>query len=270
MTVIETKKTVLAPRTFGLALVSLLLIVLVAGNAAAEEIRVMTSGGFSATYNRVIPDYERASDDTVLTAYGASMGGAPDSIPMRLARGEAADVVILSAEALEELIKQGKVVAGSRVDLVRSIVGMAVQAGAPKPDISTVEALKRTLLEAGSIAYSASASGTYLATELFPRLGIAAQVKDKSQRIESDRVGNVVARGDAEIGFQQVSELLPIEGIDYVGPLPAEVQRITVFSAGIVTGATNPDGAKSLIEYLSSSAVVPVIIESGLEPAEAR
>ncbi len=267
---IETKKTVLVPRIFGMTLVSLLLIVLIAGNAAAEEIRVMTSGGFSAPYNKVIPEYERASEDTVLTAYGASMGGAPDSIPMRLARGEAADVVILAATALEELIKQGKVVAGSRVDLVRSIIGMAVQAGAPKPDISTVEALRSTLLQARSIAYSASASGTYLATELFPRLGISDQVKEKSQRIESERVGNVVARGDAEIGFQQVSELLPIEGIDYVGPLPTEAQLVTVFSAGIVTGATNPEGARSLIEYLSSSAVVPVIIESGLEPALAR
>ena len=263
----ETKKTLLVPRTFALALVSVLL---VAGNAAAGQIRVMTSGGCAAPYNKVIPEYELANQDTILTAYGASMGGAPDSIPMRLERGEPADVVILAANALDELIKQGKVVAGSRVDLVRSSIGMAVRAGAPKPDISTVESLKRTLLEAKSIAYSASASGTYLSTELFPRLGIADQIKEKSQRIESERVGNVVARGDAEIGFQQISELLPIEGIDYVGRLPDEVQRTTVFSAGIVVGANNPDGAKSLIEYLSSPAVAPAIIESGLEPAGPR
>jgi len=234
--------------------------------AAADEIRVITSGGFSEPYNKAIPEYERSTEDTVVTAYGASMGGAPDSIPMRLERGEAADVVILAAPALEELVKQGKVVAGSRVDLVRSSIGMAVRAGAPRPDISTVEALTRTLLAAKSIAYSASASGTYLSTELFPRLGIADQVKDKSQRIESERVGTVVARGDAEIGFQQVSELLPIEGIDYVGRLPDEVQSITIFSAGIVTGAQNPDGARSLIDYLSSPALVTLIIESGLEP----
>ena len=224
-------KTLRAPRTLALASVCVLLIV---GNAVAEEIRVMTSGGFAAPYNKVIPEYERATQDTVLTAYGASMGGAPDSIPMRLERGESADVVILAATALEELIKQGKVVAGSRVDLVRSSIGMAVRAGAPRPDIRTVEALKRTLLEAKSIAYSASASGTYLSTELFPRLGIADEIQEKSQRIEGERVGDVVARGDAEIGFQQISELLPIEGIDYVGPLPDEVQRVTVFSAGIV------------------------------------
>ena len=183
----------------------------------------MTSGGFTAPYNKVIPEYERATEETILTAYGASMGGAPDSIPMRLERGEPADVVILAANALEELIKQGEVVPGSGVDLVRSSIGMAVRAGAPKPDISTVEALKRTLLQAESIAYSASASGTYLSTDLFPRLGIADQIREKSQRIESERVGHVVARGDAEIGFQQISELLPIEGIEYVGPLPDEV-----------------------------------------------
>ncbi len=264
MTVIETKKTLLAPKTVALALVSVLL---VAGNAVAGQIRVFTSGGFTAPYNKVIPEYERATEETILTAYGASMGGAPDSIPMRLERGEPADVVILAAAALEVLIEQGKVVPGSGVDLVRSSIGMAVRAGAPKPDISTVEAFKRTLLQASSIAYSASASGTYLSTDLFPRLGIADQIKDKSQRIESVRVGDVVARGDAEIGFQQIRELLPIEGIDYVGPLPDEVQRTTVFSAGIVVGAKNPEGARALIEYLSSPAVAPAIIESGLEPA---
>jgi molybdate transport system substrate-binding protein len=185
---------------------------------------------------------------------------------MRLERGEPTDVVIMAAPALEELIRQGKLVPGSRVDLVRSSIGMAVRSGAPKPDISTVEAFTRTLLEADSIAYSASASGTYLSTELFLRLGIADQLEEKSQRIESERVGAVVARGDAEIGFQQISELLPIEGIDYVGPLPDDVQQATVFSAGIVTGAENPDGARSLIEYLSSPAVEPAIVEAGLEP----
>ena len=174
------------------------------------EIRVMTSGGFTAAYDELTPQFERATQSKVLTAYGASQGGAPDSIPSRLQRGEPVDIVILAGPALDELIKQGKVVPGSRVDLVRSSIGMVVRKGAPKPDISTVEALKRTLLEAKSIAYSASASGVYLSTELFPRLGIAEQIKAKSKRIESERVGTVVARGDAEIGFQQVSELLPI------------------------------------------------------------
>ena len=143
---------------------------------------------------------------------------------------------------------------------------MAVRTGAPKPDISTVEALKRTLLEAKSVAYSASASGVYLSTELFARLGIADQMTQKAKRIESERVGTVVARGDAELGFQQVSELLPIAGVDYVGPLPDAVQRVTVFSAGIATGAREPEAAKALIRFLASPAARPAIEKSGLEP----
>jgi len=239
---------------------------ILAGVAAAADVRVMTSGGFTAAYNELTPRYELATQDKVLTAYGASMGNAPDSIPSRLERGEPADIVILAAPALEELIKQGKVVPGSRVDLVRSTIGMAVRAGAPKPDISTVDALKRTLLDAKSIAYSASASGTYLSTELFQRLGIADQVLPKSKRIVSERVGSVVARGEAEIGFQQVSEL----GIDYVGPLPAEVQKVTVFSAGIVVGAKEPEAAKALIRYFTSPEAAPVISKTGLEPITSK
>lgn len=241
-----------------------------AGVAPAADIHVMTSGGFTAAYNELTPQYESATRDKVLTAYGASQGGAPDSIPSRLDRGEPADIVILAAPALEELIKKGKVVPGSRVDLVRSTIGMAVRAGAPKPDISTVDALKRTLLDAKSIAYSASASGTYLSTELFQKLGIADQVLPKSKRIVSERVGTVVARGDAELGFQQVSELLPIEGIDYVGPLPAEVQKVTLFSAGIVVGAKEPEAAKALIRYFTSADAAPVISKTGLEPITSK
>jgi len=140
----------------------------------------------------------------VVSAFGASQGGAPDSIPSRLDRGEPVDVVIMAGPALDGLIQKGKVVSGSRVDIVRSTIGMVVRAGAPKPDISTVEALKRTLLEARSIAYSASASGTYLSGELFPRLGVADQIKGKTQRIVSERVGAVVARGDAVVGAEEL------------------------------------------------------------------
>lgn len=244
-------------------------ILLLAGAAPAAEIKVMTSGGFTEPYNQLTPQFERATGHKVSTAYGASMGNAPDSIPSRLQRGEPADIVILAAPALDELIKQGKVVPGTRVDLVRSTIGMAVRAGAPKPDISTVEALKRTLLEARSIAYSASASGVYLSTEMFQRLGIADQVLPKSKRIVSERVGTIIARGEAEIGFQQVSELLPIAGIDYVGPLPPEVQRVTVFSAGIAAGSKEPEAARALIKFLSSPAAAPVITRSGLEPVRA-
>lgn len=240
-------------------------LLLVPSTVAADEIRVMTSGGFTAAFLEVVPEFERTTGHKVVTAFGASMGNAPDSIPSRLGRKEPADLVILADAALEALIRQGRVVAGSRVDLARSRIGMAVRAGAPKPDISSVEALKRTLLLAASIAYSASASGVYLSTELLPRLGIADQVRAKSRRIESERVGAVVARGEAEIGFQQISELLSVPGIDYVGPLPHEVQRVTVFSAGVATAATASEAARALIAYLSSPGVRPAIVKSGLE-----
>jgi molybdate transport system substrate-binding protein len=251
-----------ASRTVALFAASILFL---GGTARAEEIRVMTSGAFTAPYLQLIPEFERATHNKIVTAYGASMGNAPDSIPSRLQRGEPVDIVILAADALDALIKQGKVVPGSRVDLVRSSIGMAVRAGAPMPDISTVDALKRTLLEARSIAYSASASGVYLSHEMFQRLGIADQIRSKCKRIASEPVGAVVARGDAEIGFQQISELLPVPGIDYVGPLPREVQKVTVFSAGVAVGAKQPDAARALIKFLASPAAAPVIKKTGLE-----
>jgi molybdate transport system substrate-binding protein len=142
---------------------------------------------------------------------------------------------------------------------------MAVRRGAPKPDISTVEALRRTLLDAKSVAYSASVSGAYLSNELFQRLGVADRVLPKSRRVENERVGAVVARGEAEIGFQQISELLPVPGIDLVGPLPSDVQRVTVFSAGIGVAATQPAVAKSFIDFLASPAAVIAIRNSALE-----
>ena len=258
------------PIVFKTAAVVLAIVWLFAGTSYGVEIRVMTSGGFTAAYNELTPEFERATQNKVVTTYGASMGGAPDSIPSRLQRGEPVDVVILAASALDDLIKQGKVVAGSRVDLVRSSIGMVVRGGAPKPDISTVDALRRALLEAKSIAYSDSASGVYISTELFQRLGIADQVRGKSKRIASERVAAVVARGEAEIGFQQISELLAVPGADYVGPLPPEVQKVTVFSAGIATGAKEPDGARTLIKFFTSPAATPAITKSGLEPMTSR
>lgn len=238
--------------------------------ALGAEIKVMTSGGFTAAYKELTPDFERATGHKITTAYGASMGGAPDSIPSRLGRGEPADIVILAAPALEALIKDGKVVPGSRVDLVHSNMGMVVRPGGPRYDISNLEAFKRTLLEARSIAYSASASGVYLSTELFPKLGVWDQIKDKSRRIESERVAAVVARGDAEIGFQQISELLEVKAAEFVGPLPEGAQRTTVFSAGLVATAKEPEAARELIRYFRSAQAAPAIKRAGLDPAPER
>jgi molybdate transport system substrate-binding protein len=240
------------------------------GAARADEIKVVTSGGFTAAYLELVPEYEGATHNKLVTEFGPSMGTTHNAIPIRLERGESIDVVIMAAPALDELIKQGKVRPGSRVDLVKSYIGMAVKAGAPKPDISTVDALKRTLLAAKSVAYSDSASGVYLSTELFPKLGIADQIKPKSKKIEADPVGGVVATGEFEIGFQQISELRPVKGIDIVGPLPAGAQRVTVFAAGIPTTATHPEAAKALIEWLASPAAYAAIKKSGLEPANSK
>ena len=192
----------------------------------------MTSGTFTAALLELAPGFERATGHRVVAAT-TTMGVGTQSIPSRLQRREPADVVIVDDEALMQMITDGTVIAGTRTPLAQSGIGMAVRAGAPRPDISTVDALRRTLLAARSIAYSASVSGRYLTTELFQRLGIAEQMAPKSRRIEGERVGAVVARGDAKLGFQQTSELLPVPGIDYVGPLPPGVQRVSVFSAGV-------------------------------------
>lgn len=232
----------------------------------SSEIRVMTSGAFTAAYLELIPQLELLTKRKIVTA-ATSMGTGPDSIPSRLQRGEPVDVVIVADAALVELIKGGIISAESRTPIARSPIGMAVRAGTPKPDISSVDAFKRTLLQAKSIAYSASVSGRYLTTELFQRLGIADQVMPKSRRIEGERVGAVVARGEAEIGFQQVSELLPVPGINYVGPLPPEVQKVAVFSAGVTVGAGDADAAHALIRFLASPEAAYAITKSGMEPA---
>jgi molybdate transport system substrate-binding protein len=241
-------------------------IFLFSGLATAAEVRVVSSGGFAAAYRALAPEFERATGNTLVTGWGPSMGDTPEAVPARLRRGEPIDVLIMVGYALDDLVKQGKVVADSRVDLARSGIGVVVRAGAPKPDISSVDALRRTLLAAKSIAYSDSASGVYISTEMFKRLGIAGQVASKARMIPAEPVGAVVARGEAEIGFQQISELKPITGIDLVGPLPPEVQQYTVFSAGIVVGAKEPAGGKALIRFLASPAAAPAIVESGMEP----
>jgi molybdate transport system substrate-binding protein len=249
-------------RTVGLLLSSLLLC---AGNSPGAEIKVMTSGAFTAAYLELKPQFERATQNKLITL-ATTMGTGPDYIPTRLQRGEGVDVVVVDDAALDELIKDGKILANSKTRLARSIIGAAVRSGTPKPDISSVDALRRTLLQAKSIAYSASVSGVYVSTELFQRLGIPDQVAVKSYRIDRERVGTVVARGEAEIGFQQVSELLPIQGIDYIGPLPPEVQRPTVFSTGVTAGAKEPEAARALIKFLASPAAIPAITKSGMEP----
>lgn len=235
--------------------------------AQAAEIRVITSGAFTEAYKKLVPIFEAASGHKVISAYGASVGNAPDSIPSRFARGEKFDLVILSEGGLEALMKEGQLIQGSRVNLARSQIGVAVRKGAPKPDISTVDGLKQTLLNAKSVAYSASASGTYLSTELFPKLGITEQMQKTAKKIYSERVGAVVARGEAELGFQQVSELIYFKELDFVGTLPDAVQQTIFFSSALVQGAAEPQAAQQLVRFFTSPAVADIVRSTGLDPA---
>jgi molybdate transport system substrate-binding protein len=236
------------------------------GAASAEEVKVMISGGFASAYRGLGPQFEEVTGDTLVTVWGPVVGAAANAIPVRLARGEWADVLIVVSYALDDQINAGKVVSDSKVEFARSAIGMAVREGAPKPDISSVDALRRTLLAAQSIVYPDDASGVYIRSELFRRLGIEGQVQSKSRMIPAERVARVIANGEAEIGFQQIVELLPVDGVTVVGSLPAEVQRYTVFSGGIATNAKNPAGAEALIRFLSSPDAAPSIEGSGLEP----
>lgn len=233
---------------------------------SAGEVHVMISGGFNAAYEKLAPQFEQWTGIKVDTVSGPSMGATPQAIPNRLDRGEPADVVIMAGDAIDGLIARGKVLAGSRVDLARVRIAMAVKQGDPKPDISTMEAFRKTLLDAKSIAHSDSASGVYLSSTLFPRMGIWEQIKDKTRKIPAEPVGRVVARGEAQIGFQPLSELMPIQGIDIVGLIPEEAQKVIVFSAGISAGAREMEGAHELIKYLSSDAVRGQIEKTGMEP----
>jgi molybdate transport system substrate-binding protein len=235
-------------------------------NTTTAELRVMTSGAFTAAYLELIPQLEALTKKKLVTA-ATSIGTGENSIPNRLRRGEAVDVVIVADGVLVGFIKDGLIMADSYTPVARSAIGMAVRAGAPKPDIATVDALKRTLLQAQSIAYSASVSGEYLTTELYQRLGIADQAMSKSRLIGGgERVGAVIARGEAEIGFQQMSELLPVPGIDHVTPLPPEVQKVSVFSAGVTQSSRDSDAAHVVVRFLASADAVDAIRKSGLEP----
>ncbi|MGH8449802.1 substrate-binding domain-containing protein [Pseudomonas sp.] len=229
--------------------------------AQAEELKVMTSGGFTAAYKLLGPQYSRASGDTLDTILGPSMGKAPEAIPNRLARGEHADVVIMVGYALDDLIKQGKVDPASRVELADSRIGLVVKAGAAKPAIGTDAELKAVLSQAKSVAYSDSASGVYVEKELFKKLGMPA----KGTMIERLPVAEQVAKGDYEVGLQQVAELLPVPGVTYVGKIPEDVQSVTRFAAGIPVNAEHPAQAKALLKYLASPEAQPVVQSTGLD-----
>ena len=251
-----------------LALTALTLLAVSAASAA--DLRVMISAGFHGVYAELAPAFEKASGHHLITMRGPSMGDSPEAIPARLARGEHADVVILDGEAANALAERGVVRADSKTVLARSQVGMVVRAGAAKPDISTVDAFRSTLLAAKSIAYSDSGSGTYLSTTLFAKLGVAEQIAGKSRKVRGPPAGEpvaaVVARGEAEIGFQQVSELIHTPGVSFVGALPETLQPGFTFAAAITSTARESEAANALIRFLTSPDAAATIVKAGLMP----
>ena len=246
---------------FNIIFAAVSLAVLLPGVAGAVEIRVLSTQAPEQAYRELAPQFEKASGHTVTTVFTGTL-----DVQKRIAAGEAYDLIIMAGPAIDDFIKSGKIVPGSRVDIARSGVGVAVRAGAPKPDIGTTEAVKKALLDAKSIGYSTGPSGVYL-TGLFQRLGVADQIKGKLKQTPTGVfVGNIVADGTAEIGFQQVSELAHFPGVDFVDPLPAEIQEITVFSAGIQVGAKQVDAAKDWVKFLTAPAAASAFKSKGLEP----
>ena len=245
-------------------LVAFTLMLMLPGLAQAADITVMISGGFRSSLDALLPGFKAASGDRVVVVPGPSMGTTANAIPVRLARGEPDDVLIMVGYALDGLIRDGK--ADGKVDVALSPIGMAVRAGTPVPDISTVAKLRQVLLDARSVAYSDSASGVYIENEMFKKLGIEEQMRGKAHMIPATPVGEIVAHGEAELGFQQVAELLPVAGISFAGRLPPEVQQVTVYSAGLSATSREPDAARRLLAYLTSAAAAPVLERSGLQP----
>ena len=249
-------------RTNAARLTVALAVIFLVPSVSFAQVKVIISGGFTAAYRELLPEFERTSGISVTTTSGGSVGNGPNTIGAQVRRGVPADVIILAREGLKDLIDEGRIARGTDVDLARSVIGMIVRAGAPKPDISSVEALKQTLLHAKSVAMSSSTSGVYLTTVLFPRLGIANQMKDKV----SSNGAAAVGRGEAEIGLQQVSEVLAVPNVDYVGTIPDEVQYATIYAAAVVSNSSQIDAAQRLIAFLSSPSATAAIRKSGMEP----
>ena len=227
--------------------------------AEAAEINVMSTVAFKDAYLEMLPAFERTSGHKVVTQWVPTV-----EVLRRIKAGETVDLVLMAANGLEDLAKAGKIESASQTPFVKSGVGMAVRAGAPRPDVSSVETFKRALLAAKSVGYSTGPSGSYL-VGLFERLGIAADIKTKTKLIQGEPVGEFVARGEAEIGFQQIPEILPVKGIQYLGPLPAEIQYTTVFSAGLHTAARQADAARAWIKFLKTPEAAAFYKKYGME-----
>jgi molybdate transport system substrate-binding protein len=227
-------------------------------------LKIIISGGFNGAYDRLVPEFEQAHGVKVTTGSGASQGTGPQTIAAQLARGVEADVVILSREGLTELIAEKRIVAGTDCDLALAPIGVAVRAGTPKPDVSTVEGFTQALLKAKTIAVPGSTSGIWLRTELFPRLGIADSIKVEVRPRGTD-VTAMLAAGDADLGILPTSEIVYARGVIFAGNIAPEIQFIQTFSAAAVEGSREIEAAKRLIAYLTSARAVEAIRKSGME-----
>jgi molybdate transport system substrate-binding protein len=235
--------------------------VMLASVAQAADIRVTGSPGTREPYTLLLPGFEKATGHKVTTVWGGVT-----EVWKRVGDGEVADVVMLPAAQIDDLIKQGKLVPDSRVNVASSGIGVAIRAGAPKIDATSSEGIRKALLSAKTIAYSAGPSGIHVA-RVIAKWGLTDQLKAKIvPPVPNVPIGEIVARGDAEIGFQQVSELLPVKGIDYLGPLPADINEVTVFSAGVHKAAGPTDAARALLKYLTAPEAAATIRKTGMEP----
>ena len=236
---------------------------------ALAQLKVLISGGFTGAYKQLVPEFEGTTGINVTTGSGSSQGTGPQTIGAQLARGVAADVVILSRDGLNELIAANRIAAGTDVDLARTPLGVAVRTGAPKPDVSTVDAFKRAMMNAKAVAVPGSTSGIYLTTDLFPRLGIAEKVNVKVTP-RGTGATDMVAAGEADIAVMPVSELLRAAGVDFAGQIPAEIQLVQVFAAAVVAGSRELEASRRLIEFLASERASGAIKNSGMEPLGKR
>lgn len=234
--------------------------------ASFAQVKVIISGGFSAAYRKLLPEFEKSSGITVTATTGGSQGNGPNTIGAQLRRGVPVDVVIMNRAGLNDLIAEGRIVAGTDRDLAQTFLGLAVRSGSPKPDIHSVEAFKQTLLRAKSVALDSSTTGLYVTTKLYPQLGIA----DEMARKTTTSGAAAVARGDAEISVQPISEQMPVQGLEIVGKIPDDVQYAAVFSVALVSGSKEPDAARRLIAFLNSEGAKAAIRSSGMEPASPR
>ena len=241
--------------------VAFLSMIALSGAASAAEIKVIGSPGFREAYTELLPGFETTAGHHVTTVWGGV-----NEIAKRVADGETADIVILPRAQIDDLIRRGKLAPETRADVAKSSIGVAIRAGAPRIDAASSDGIRKALLAAKSIAYSSGPSGVHMA-DVIQKWGIADQLKAKTRISPPDTpVGVMIARGEIEIGFQQVSELIRIKGIDYLGPLPGDIDEVTVFSAAVHRNALAPDAAKALVKYLSAPEAAPTIRKTGMDP----